>query len=547
MIVSGLSFSPLFTKLLSARGLTQAEDIEFFLSADLKDLHDPLLMKGVSGAAERIRQAVRSKEKILIHGDYDVDGITGAAVVARTLSKLEAICSVFLPDRKEDGYGVSEDAIRRGAGEGVKIIITVDCGITAKSQIELARSLGLDVIVIDHHKIPAEGLPPANFILNPLQEDCAYPFKELSAAGLAFKLSCALLGPEAHSLLDLTTLSTICDVAPLISENRILVKRGLEQLSKRTNPGLRALAASAKMRAREINVGHVGFMLGPRINASGRMSSPQIALRLLMTDSAREAQSLAQILEEENKARQREERQVLKEAIREAERTFHMNRDRVIVVARDGWHAGVIGIVAARLVERFHRPAVVIAIAKGMGKGSGRSIKGFHLYEAFAACAHLMEEFGGHAQAAGLVIREDQVADLRKKINEAAHEKYERDVFIKQTPVDLEISLSELRASFLDELKLLEPHGAGNPRPIFLTKGLRLRGKPLQISPQSYKFWLTDGTVTAEALWADRAELGSSWLSEAPEVLDIAYSVKTKIWDGIESLVLEVKEFKLQS
>lgn len=527
------------------RGLASDTAQREFLAADLAHLTDPLQMKGMAEAVARIRRACEHGEKILIHGDYDVDGVTAAAIMARTLTDLGASFETFLPDRADDGYGVSERAIREAASRGITVLITVDCGITAHEQLAAAKSLGVDTIVIDHHRIPSEGLPPAAVILNPLQPECAYPFKELSAGGLAFKFSQALIGPRAIANLDLAALSTVGDVAPLNGENRIVVRHGLKQLSERATPGIKALSEAASIKARQMNTAHIGFMLGPRINAAGRMSSPQIALRLLMTESPREAESLARILEEENKTRQREERQVVKEAVAEVERTVNFNRDRVIVVGRRGWHAGVIGIVASRLVDRYHRPAVVIAFGEGnKGKGSGRSIKNFNLFLALQSCQEFFEAFGGHPQAAGLSIMEEHLAAFRRRINEYAAAEYAPEIFVRSVTADLEIGLSEINARFIRELELFEPHGAGNPRPVFRTAGLHLKGKPQMLSPQTAKFWLTDGSVVFQAVWSDRAGEGfPAWLGKEIQA-DVAYSVKAKMRDGIEEVSLEIKEIK---
>ncbi len=538
------SWTPLFLELLLKKGLGEEEKRRLFLTADLKDLYDPFLMAGMAEACQRLIQARERKEKIFVHGDYDVDGVTGSAIVAHTLSRLEIAHTVFLPERARDGYGVSENAIRRAAQNGHSILMTVDCGVSAHAQLKTARELGLDVIIIDHHRISAEGLPPAAAILNPQREDCRYPFKELSAGGLAFKLSQALLGPKAFDFLDLAALSTVCDVAPLTHENRILVKAGLKKLSTGPGTGLAALIRSAGIKSKALNTGHLGFNLGPRINACGRMSTPDIALRLLMTGHEGEANSLARVLEEENKARQQEERMTVKEAIAEAERTFHFNRDRVIVVANKGWHEGVIGIVAARLVDRFYRPAIVIALKEetGLGKGSGRSIKGFNLFEALSSAGELLETFGGHEQAAGLSIRAGQVAAFRQKINAYALEKTAPEIFIKKTACDLELTLEELSGRFLEELSLLEPHGMGNPRPVFKTAGLRVKGRPWQKSPQVIQFWVTDGNRTCEA----------SYFAPGPELpkimdgieLDLHYTVRTYEMAGIPGISLEIKKLQ---
>jgi single-stranded-DNA-specific exonuclease len=537
------NFSPVFRKLLEKRGLKTDSEVEAFLFSGLSSLHDPFLMKNMKEVKARIEKAVQAREKILIHGDYDVDGITGVAVLARTLEKIGGEYTTFLPERERDGYGVSEDAIHKAREQGMGLIVTVDCGITAKREIEIARSHGMDVIVIDHHRLPAEGLPDTHLILNPLQEDCSYPFKELSAAGLAFKLSQALTGDEAFEHLDLVALSTISDIAPLVGENRILVKEGLAMLSERKNPGIRALAEVAKMKASRVNTGHVGFILGPRLNAAGRMSSADTALQLLLTKNPREAESLAKILEAENKARQRSERETTQEAMRKVEQTVNFSRERVIVVEDLGWHRGVIGIVASRLVEKYERPAIVISVEEGVGRGSGRSIKSFHLFNALRSCEAVLEEFGGHAQAAGLTVTEKNIPLLREKINAFAFEHLSPEELKRQVPVDMALKLHEVTDRFLEELEFLEPHGVGNPRPVFQSNDLRLRSKPRRLYGETYEVVLTEGSQTFQAHLNEKQMFLCA--ASGPEArFEAAYSIKTKQWNGLKTLVLSVKEFR---
>lgn len=540
MSLRASDWSPFFLKLLEKRGFSDEKDRGDFLSATLQNLHDPFLMAGMREACDRLTLARERREKVLIHGDYDVDGITGSAIASKTLKSFGVAHTVFLPERSRDGYGVSEAAIRKAAQSDIKILMTVDCGVAAHSAMNLARELGMDTIIIDHHRISSEGLPPAAAILNPQRDDCRYPFKELSAGGLAFKLAQALLGAQAFTFLDLTALSTVCDVAPLVGENRIIVKAGLQRLSMEPGMGLSALVRGAGIRTKTLNTGHLGFNLGPRINACGRMSTPDIALRLLLTEHAAESTSLAKVLEEENKLRQQEERMTVKEAMAEVERTFHFNRDRVIVVARRGWHEGVIGIVAARLVDRYYRPAIVIALKEGgVGKGSGRSIKGFHLFDAMSSAKDILEAFGGHEQAAGLSIREDQVALFRQKVNAYALEKTSPELFVKKTACDMELTLQDLTEKLIDELSLLEPHGAGNPRPVFKTAGLRVKGKPWKKSPQMVQFWVTDGHRTCEAAFF-MPEYETQKIEEGA-LVDLHYTIRTYQMSGVTSMSLDVK------
>ncbi len=543
-VTSNPVFSPLFLKLLEQKGLTDSESIRAFLFPDLKALLDPLLMKGMGEAVLRIREAAAQQELILIHGDYDVDGVTGAAIISRLLQKIGARFKIFLPERERDGYGVSARAIREGAAEGVKLLITVDCGVAAAEQIQTARDLGLDVIVIDHHKIPSSGVPAANIVLNPLQADCAYPFKELSAAGLAFKLGQSLLGDEAFELLDLAAISSIGDVVPLCSENRIIVKKGLEIIAAQKKPGIAALLSVSKVRGPEVSVTQVAFQLAPRINAAGRMSSPDSALRLLVTDSLKEASSLAQILDSENEARKQIERRCTQEAIQWVERNVNFNRDRVIVAASENWHVGVIGIVAARLVEKFKRPSIVIGFQKGVGKGSGRSIIGFNLYHALQFSKETLIEAGGHAQAAGLSIAPEQVDAFRAKINLYAKENLHASHLNLKMESDLEIGFDEIDEALLKELALLEPHGAGHPHPKFLSRGLKLVSAIKKTPIGSYEAVVGDGQKSRQMQFKEDEYLKLAGLPQGA-VFEAIYEIRKKSWNGIESVVLHAKHIEL--
>jgi single-stranded-DNA-specific exonuclease len=547
---NSLPYTPLMQRLLRLRGFETEAEIQKFLFPSLDHLYDPFLMKGIAGASKRILAAIERGETILVHGDYDVDGITGAALLSRTLRKLNAQFVTFLPERKKDGYGVSQEAVQLAKDQGVSLFITVDCGITAFGEVKQARALGIDVIIIDHHRIhPVRekfsngvhgSMPEAFEIINPLQEDCPYPFKELSACGLAFKLAQALLGRGAFEFLDLAALSSVCDIAPLTDENRILAAFGLEALSERRHAGFKSLCEAAGLRRKKILASDLGFILGPRINASGRMSSPKSALELLTTEDAETAGRLAQMLNEENRARQQEERMLLKQALQMVDRTINFNRDRVIVVWGEGWHEGVIGIVAQRLVEQFRRPSVVIALDGEWGKGSGRSVKGFHLFRGFEFCETFLEEFGGHELAAGMKIHAKNLEAFRKRVNEFA-QSVPADVFLKTIQVDFEISLADLSASFLRELALLEPFGAGNPRPIFLTHGLRSKRPPERLGTNGLRWWVTDGVLTFEAHWRTR---GSEISFPDSEPYAMVYTPRLDSWDGIDRLILDVKDAK---
>lgn len=538
----GLPYSQLMHRFLNLRGFRTEAEIQKLLFPSLDGFYDPLLMKGVERSAKRILSAVDRGEQILIHGDYDADGITGAALLSRMLRKLNAKFDTFLPERKRDGYGVSRQALQLAKDKKVSLFITVDCGITAFEEAREARALGIDVIIIDHHRIHGGEVPEAFEIINPLQQDCSYPFKELSACGLAFKLAQALLGQGAYEFLDLAALSCVCDLAPLVDENRILVHFGLQKLSARESQvGFQSLSAVASLRHRKITASDLGFILGPRINASGRMSSPETALRLLTTDDPEEASRLARVLDQENRARQQEERWLLKQALQEVERTIHFSRDRVIVVSGDGWHEGVIGIVAQRLVEYFSRPALVIAFDGDSGKGSGRSVHGFHLFQSLQYCEAVLEEFGGHELAAGFTIRKGNLELFRKQVNEFGH-RVPPEAFTRSIRIDLEIRFEDLTPQFLRELSLLEPYGAGNPKPVLMTRLVRSKRGPERLGSDGLRWWVTDGRLTFEAHWRAR---GQEVLFPEGEPYDIVYSPKLKSWDGIESVILEIRDVRV--
>ncbi len=540
-LAHSLNLSPLTVQLLLQRGFESCDQIRKFLFPSLDHLLDPFLVPGIRESVDLVRKHLAAGSRILIHGDYDADGVTASAVLLRTFRKLRAEVFVFLPHRIHDGYGFTTAGIRFAREKEANLIITVDCGISAFKGIEEARALGMDVIVTDHHQISPQGLPQASAIIHPLIDVSGEPFKELSAVGLAFKLSQALLGEESYELLDLAALGTVGDLAPLAGENRVIVKCGLEKLGEGRNLGLASLGRQAKVHGKW-NTTHLGFVLGPRVNASGRMDSADIALQLLVTENIKEADSLARILEGENKERQRLERQAVRQAVQKVEQEVNFNRDRVIVVWDKNWHPGVIGIVASRLVEKFYRPAVVISLDEhGQGKGSCRSIRHFNIFQALSQTAPLLVEYGGHEQAAGLKIQADQLEAFRRLINENAFSTMESSTLIKSYDVDLELKLSDLSRAFIEEIHLLEPFGLGNPKPVFLTRGLSIKGKPASFGKDNLKFWVEDETATLEALWYHPRSF--PW--DASERVDVIYTPDIRNWNGEIFPVLQVKDIKI--
>ncbi|MBT6856055.1 MAG: single-stranded-DNA-specific exonuclease RecJ, partial [Nitrospina sp.] len=428
----GLNLPTVVAVLLVNRGVTSLESARDFLEADFSHLHDPFLMTDMRQAVERVVQALEQKEAITVFCDYDVDGVTSAAFLTHFFRDLNCAVEAYLPERRSEGYGLNSDAVRKIRERGAGLMITADCGITGVKEVALANEIGLDVIVTDHHQVGEEGLPPAIAVLNPHRSDCDYPYKFLSGVGLAFKLAIAVRNglysagwpkerlPNLKRHLDLFALGTIADVAPLTGENHILTLHGLKMLSVTAKPGLVALKETSGI-VGDVSARSVGFSLGPRLNAAGRLGKADNGLHLLTSTDLKEAKVLARELEQINKER----KEIQEETVTEAESLFHhhvdMEKDRVIVLASEIFHPGVIGIAASRLVDKYQRPTVLIALEEGEGKGSGRSIPRFNLHKAFTDCSGHLIQFGGHAYAAGLSIKEDQVDAFRNAMNEVGH------------------------------------------------------------------------------------------------------------------------------
>ena len=469
-------------RLLVQRGFGEPEAARGFLRPHAGQLHPPEALAGMGAAVERLRRARDAGETVLVHGDYDVDGICSTALYVRALRAMGLRAEPFVPHRLTDGYDLSAAGIRAAAAASATLILTGDCGIVAHDAVREARAAGIDVIVTDHHT-PGDTLPEAVAVVNPNRRDCGYPEKGLAGVGVAWKV-CAALAAELGfpverlaSFLDLVALATIADVAPLAGENRALVRWGLKVLQETPNPGLRALLRATGLAGREIGASQVGFVLGPRINAVGRMGEALRGVRLLLTDDPREAEQIAEVLEAENRWRQSVEGETLKEAMGALEIGFDPDRDRGVVLASDGWHPGVIGIAASRLVERLHRPVVVIALdGAAEGKGSGRSIRAFDLYAAMRGCAEHLVRFGGHRVAAGCSIRRDRVDAFRESFNALACASLGDDDLVPEVRIDLELELRHCDADLARMLRHAGPFGMGNPTPVFAARGLAVDG-----------------------------------------------------------------------
>jgi single-stranded-DNA-specific exonuclease len=537
-------------RLLVQRGFADIDGAKRYLRPGLDQLHDPLLFTGMDVAVARLVRAIRNGERILVHGDYDVDGICSTALLLRALRLWGANAVPFIPRRIEDGYDLTMAGVHAAVQEHAGIIVTCDCGTTATEPVRAAREAGVDVIITDHH-LPSrdDALPEALAILNARRPGCAYPDKDLAAVGVAYKLALALaraLGVSdtpVHEMLDLVALATVADVAPLRGENRILVRHGLKRMEHSRNVGLRALIHAAGLEGKPLTAGRVGFIIAPRLNAVGRLDHALRGVELLMTDSEDEANAIARILEETNRRRQQLDRDTLAEA-RDMVAALDLDETYGIVLAREGWHAGVIGIVASRLVEEFCRPVVLVAVHEGQGKGSGRSIGGFDLHAGLTECRHLFTRYGGHKAAAGVSLPAERVAEFAVAFNAVARTRLTQSDFVRRVHVDLAVPLPEASEDLERLLRHFEPYGAGNPQPVFVARGVRLASPPRVIGKQRdhLKLRLADDDAQLDALgWgmADRArDLADSM------TVDVAYQLERDDWNGRQQLQLKLADLR---
>jgi single-stranded-DNA-specific exonuclease len=538
---SALSIPETLAALLVLRGYDSAGDARAFLRPNLTGLSDPMSWADMPEAVAAVQGAVRRGEPILVHGDYDVDGQCSAAMLTRILREAGAQAHAFVPHRLRDGYDFGPAGLARARALGARLIITCDCGITAIETVRAARAEGIEVIVSDHH-LPGDALPPATAVLDPRRPDCASPDKDLCGTGVAFKLAQALvpaLGlPDQlpWHFLDYVALATVADVVPLVGENRILVRHGLKLLANSRWPGLAALVETAGLAGKPLRAGHVGFILAPRLNAAGRIGDAGDGLRLLMTDDAAEAAKLARELETLNARRQEMDQQILVSA-EAALAAQGSEDDRAIVLAADDWHPGVIGIVASRLVERYGRPTFLIAWEGDVGRGSGRSIRGFDLHGALHRVGGCLEKFGGHSMAAGLTVRRDRFEEFRVAFLAVAAQLLRPDDLVPAQRVDLELPLANLSADLERLMRHLEPCGAGNPAPVFGVRGARAVGAR-RVGTNHLRFMLDDGSGALPAIGFQVADqVPEGWL-EHP--LDVAFRLELDDWQGRSTLQARV-------
>ncbi len=550
-LAGALGLDPLLARLLVLRGLSDPDAVDRFLNPRLDQLHDPWRLTDMRPAVDRLLAAVERGERIAVHGDYDVDGITATVVVRRALELLGADVVHFVPDRLRDGYGLNVPAIERLHAEGSRVIVSVDCGIRSEEAALRARDLGLDLIITDHHE-PDAALPPALAVVNPKRPDCTYPDKDLSGAGIALKLVQALCERTGRShwlpaFVKIAAIGTVADVVPVLGENRVIASVGLDLLTRGPHKtGLRALLESSGLSGRPISSYHVSFMLAPRLNAAGRMSTPDIALRLLLASDesmADEARALAEQLGQENERRQQEERATLADARRTVDGDPHIGARSVLVVAGDGWHRGVIGIVASKLVETYHRPAIVLSIDGETAHGSCRSIPAFNMLEALEACHEHLDRFGGHKMAAGLTLPSDRIKAFRSSMAEWADERLGPDDLRPRLRLDARVSFRQLTLSFADQVGRLAPFGIGNPRPLFAATGVTVGDGPRRVKDRHLSMGLRQDGVPIRGIYWRGAERAAE-IERARNGLDVAFSVEHNSFNGRSSVELSLTDIR---
>jgi single-stranded-DNA-specific exonuclease len=543
-----LRLSGTLATLLINRGLSDPALASRFLHPKLEQLEDPFLMTGLEQAVDRISFGIQQRERILIYGDYDVDGTTAVVILRKALEMLGGQTSYHIPRRFIDGYGMKADVVQQAAEDGVKLIISVDTGIKAFEVVETASKLGIDCIITDHH-LPASGLPKAFAVLNPKRPDCCYPDKNLCGVGVAFKLVQALFmktGKEKYlaSFLKIVAIGTIADVVPLIGENRVFTKIGLEGLKMPANFGLKSLIKVCGLASRTITSSDVGFRLAPRINAVGRMGGGEQVLELFASADEAKSRSLAQEMDRLNRERQLIEEQILRQIQDRFKLEPALANEPMVIIDGEGWHRGVLGILATKISEKYHRPVLVVAKEQGIGYGSGRSPKGFHLLDALDHCRDLFDRYGGHAQAVGFQLLAVRMHELRRRLNEYAAAVVTRDGLERVLDIDAEIRLSDIDASLFEDTEKLSPFGSANPQPVFVARELTIVGDPRVLKGRHLKFRVEQDGSALDAIGWNLAQ-SHTLESNADRKLSLAFVLSSNSYQGFSSLQLIVKDLRI--
>ncbi len=537
----------LVRKLLAQRGISGRESAQRFLKPRLADLGDPFAMREMDAAVERIFRAADNGEHVCIYGDYDVDGVSSVTLLHTILRAYNIRTDYFIPVRTREGYGLSEEGMANAiakCGGKPGLLISVDCGTSSVEEVAWLQEQGIDVVILDHHEASTQGRPPAVAVVNAkLEEDS--PFTYLCSAGVVFKLAHAMLKRrrlpqfDLKNYLDVVAIATVADIVPLVEENRLLTRHGLRVMESGGNIGIQALNRVTNLNRRP-SASHVSFRIGPRLNAAGRMDSPQDALNLLMTRDTARAMELAERLEQHNRARQQEEEKIRNEAMEMLSRSFSPSRDSVIVLGSRTWHPGVVGIVASLLMRRYHKPTFVISLDEnGVGKGSGRSIPGVSLVQAIHACADTLISGGGHDMAAGLVIHEDMIDAFRARFDAFVRENVDADKLKPMLSIDAEVTFPELTLDLLDSYELLEPFGNSNPQPVFMSRNVMLTDAPRHLQGNHLRLGLRQGSHECDAMYFNG---GSVRLPDPP--WDIAFTIDRNVWRGRTTLSISIQDIR---
>ncbi|MDH7604391.1 MAG: single-stranded-DNA-specific exonuclease RecJ [Melioribacter sp.] len=551
-LADSLNISNSLALLLIQRGITSFHEAKLYFRPSLDSLYDPFLMDGMQAASKRVIKAITNNQKICVYGDYDVDGTCSASLMYLFLKELGADVQTYIPNRLSEGYGISIQSIDYLNEQGVNLIISVDCGITAVEEVEYAKSLNIDTIICDHHQ-PKDKLPDALAILDPLKPGDQYPFKHLSGAGVAFKLATAIgykIGKKDMALkyLDLVALAGAADIVPLVDENRILVKEGLQIINNNPRPGIAALIKCSRIEPGNLTAGQIVFTIAPRINAVGRLGDANRAVELFTTDDPVKAMELAQILEDENQKRRSIDEATFSHAVNLVESSIDLNNEYGIVLHDNDWHPGVIGIVASRLVEKFHRPTIMLTTIDGIAKGSARSIPGFNIYEALQSCEDLLLQFGGHEAAAGLAVELDKIEMFRKRFNEILRQCINEEDISPEILIDAKISFSEISPKFIRILDQFAPFGPGNMRPIFLSEKVSLTNPP-RIVGNNHLVTTFKQNGNDKVFDAIGFNLGyyADHIDKDKDLVDIVYTIETVNKEGKIFPQLRIKDIRVNN
>lgn len=543
-----LNVPTVIAKILLNRGIDTYEKAKLFFRGKIENLYDPFLLTDMQRAVDRIARAIKQHEKILIYGDYDVDGITAVSMLYLLLKQLGAIVYFYIPHRVQEGYGISTSGIDEAAKLQIDLIISVDCGVTAIKEVEYARQLNMDVIISDHHE-PGIQLPKAHAILNPKCEDSNYPFQELAGVGVAYKLAQALITAlnlersMIEDFVDLVAIGSAADIVPLVDENRIFVKEGLIKLNETKRPGLKALLQVSGLLNKPLGSGQIVFIIAPRINAVGRMGNAERAIELFTTQDYDRALEIANIFEVENRQRKNIDEETFRMAQQMVEENYDLSNSYGLVLDQDGWHPGVIGIVASRVVEKYYRPTIMISTEDNIGKGSARSISGFDVYLALKQCEDLLLGYGGHKYAAGLTIEKDKIEKFRERFNQIACQQLDEDLLCPKLRIESEIRLGDINSRLYKFLKLLAPFGPQNMRPVFLSQKLQVVGTPMVVGNNHLKFKVRQDGVILDAIGFNLGDLIYR-IEPGANNLDMAYVIEENTYLGRTSLQLRVKDLR---